>query len=80
MKTMVRNHLAQPIELHLAARTVVVPPYGHVELEDAESPSEQVQHLSNSGQVTLHPVEDPVRRAGPVPRARAETRKGKKKT
>ena len=80
MKTMVRNHLAQPIELHLGARTAVVPPYGDVELEDAEAASQQVQHLNNSGQVTLHPMEQPVQRAGPVPRARAETRKGKKKT
>jgi hypothetical protein len=78
MKTVVRNHLAQPVELHLASRTVVLAPYGHAELDETEAASEHVRHLARAGQLTLHAVKSPENRSASPERHQAETRKGRK--
>jgi hypothetical protein len=82
MKTIVRNHMAQPIELHLASRTVVMGPHGHAELDDLEVASEHIRHLKDLGQLTLHPVEalqEGKRAASPQIQRESQPAKGKKK-
>jgi hypothetical protein len=89
MTAMVRNHLAQPVELHLASRTVVVAPYADAELSDAETQSEHVRHLSAAGHLSVQaapeaaaPVEPASSPRAPAAKAdrRARVRTAKKVT
>ena len=76
MNILVRNHLAQPVELHLAERTVVLSPYGTAELSKEEAAERHVRHMCETGWLgageQAQPRADTPAREAPPKRAAAK--------
>jgi hypothetical protein len=75
MRYRIRSHASQPLELHLAARTVILGPHDLVEVEEDLEANGQVAALRNRGLLAverLRTVEtpEPVPEQGKTSRAR----------
>jgi len=74
MTTLVRNQRAQPLELHLAGRTIVLAPYGEAEVSAADAAGAQIARLAATGYLSV--LTDEPSDPGPGPELAKAARRG----
>ena len=56
MRQRILNNRAQPVELHLAAGVVVIPPSGEAEVDVDEAGERHLEHMANELRIAILPV------------------------